>query len=77
MRRQQASGIARGEDDNKKLGTWDAKYHKHTEFFSTYEPHEIAEEFDQQLAKLEGIDIDSIKKDPKKWRLSFNVMRKV
>jgi len=77
VRRQQAVGIARGEEDNKKLGTWDPKYHKGTEFFSTYEPHDIAEELDQQLAKLEGIDINSLKKDPKKWRLSFNVTRKV
>lgn len=59
------------------MGTWDPKYHKGTEFFSTYEPHEIAEELDQQLAKLDGIDSDSIKKDPKKWRLSFNLTRKV
>lgn len=45
-RRNQNAGIKRGEDDNKKLGTWDAEYHKGTEFFSTYEPFDIAEELD-------------------------------
>lgn len=62
--------------ENLKLGTYDRKTHKNNEFFTKYPCDMIFDGIQQKLFADMDVSKDSVKLDPKKWKMSVNFKEK-